>query len=636
MEKLLILNLEDNRNDAELNEETLSAEGLECEIFCVETREEFLAALEKGGFDIILADYSLPSFDGFSALDLVRERRPDVPFIFVTGTLGEEIVIEALKRGATDYVLKERLSRLAPAVGRALQERDERVERKQAEEALLVKNHVIESSINAIVVSDLEGYLTYVNPAFLALWGYEDDKDVLERSLVEFFQDPDETGNIVSLLREKGSWIGERIAKRKSGDIFEAQVSASLVRNEREQPICMMASFLDISERRQIEDRLRQAQKMEAMGTLAGGIAHDFNNILAAVIGYSEIALNTIASEDPIGQDLQQILNAGLRAKDLVKQILAFSRRSDQEKKPVRFALIIKEALKLLRASVPSTIEIQTMISPVAQMSTVLADPTELHQILMNLCTNSSYAMREKGGVLEVSLDSVDLDSEFVSLHPELEPGPYLRLSVSDTGDGMSAAVKQRIFEPYFTTKGQGEGTGLGLATVYGIVKSHHGAISVYSEPARGTVFHIFLPTIDDATTVGNEISIALPTGHGWVLLVDDEESMMNMERRILERLGYGVVAKSSSRDALAAFKMEPGKFDLIITDQTMPQMTGAELAREILAIRPDIPIILCTGFSDILDRDKAESIGICRFFMKPVMMADLAKAVSELLGKKD
>jgi nitrogen-specific signal transduction histidine kinase/CheY-like chemotaxis protein len=387
----------------------------------------------------------------------------------------------------------------------------------------------------------------------------------------------------------------------------------------------------DVTHLVRLEKQLRQAQKMEAIGTLAGGIAHDFNNILTIIIGYAEILLDTCSEDDPMRTDLQEVLSAGYRGRSLVEQILTFSRQTEQEQKPLQIGSVIKETLKLLRASIPKTVEIREDVAPEAGM--VLADPTQIHQVLMNLCTNAAHAMREKGGELEVRLVDVNLDAETVAArYPNLTPGPYLRLTVQDTGHGMEREVMERIFDPFFTTKGPGEGTGLGLAMVYGIVRAHRGEITVYSEPGKGTTFNVFFPKIENQTSA-ETISPRPPSeGQERILFVDDEKVVVQMGRKMLERLGYQVTTSTDGSDALETFRSQPEQFDLVITDQTMPNMTGAELAQELMRIRPDIPVILCSGFSELIDQEKAKAMGIQEFIMKPLLMHEIAETIRNIL----
>jgi nitrogen-specific signal transduction histidine kinase/CheY-like chemotaxis protein len=337
----------------------------------------------------------------------------------------------------------------------------------------------------------------------------------------------------------------------------------------------------DITERQHLEGQLRQLQKMEAVGTLVGGIAHDFNNILAAILGYTELALSKIARRSLSKRYLQEVLTAAKRAKNLVQQILAFSRRTEAERRPVRLVPLVREALSLLRASLPSTIEIRQYIDKEA--GTVLADPTEVHQSLMNLGVNAEYAMRRTGGTLEVRLEAVEVDPAMAAAYPHLRPGAYVRLTMRDSGHGIPPDIMERIFEPFFTTKGIGEGTGMGLAVVHGIVTSYGGAIMVKSAPGCGTTFTIYLPRLDQAVEDEAALPEPIPAGSGGcILLVDDDEGLVRLGREVLALLGYDVVAYTSSREALEAFRAAPERYDLVITDQTMPQMTGETLTQEL------------------------------------------------------
>jgi len=375
--------------------------------------------------------------------------------------------------------------------------------------------------------------------------------------------------------------------------------------------------------------QLRQAQKMEAIGTLAGGIAHDFNNILSAIIGYTEISKVKLGPESDVHKELNEVYSAGIRAKDLVSQILAFSRQGEQEFFPLILHPIAKEALKLLRSSIPATIEIKQDIH---KCGTVMADATQIHQVMMNLCTNAYHAMEAEGGELEVGLRDVELGEQDVVPYPELNPGPFIQLTVSDTGSGMPPSIVERIFEPYFTTKEKGLGTGMGLSVVHGIVTSHGGAISVESEPGAGSTFHVYLPRVERKNEKKTDQDKPLPKGNERILIVDDEKPLAELGRQMLVKLGYGVVAMTDSLESLELFREDPDRFDLVITDMTMPHLTGDKLAKELMMIRPDIPIIISTGFSKQMDEDRAKEMGIKAFAMKPLVMRDLANTVRDVL----
>ena len=386
-------------------------------------------------------------------------------------------------------------------------------------------------------------------------------------------------------------------------------------------------------EKKKLEVQLRQAQKMEAIGSLAGGIAHDFNNVLYAIIGYTELSMDAVPEGSKARRNLQAVLKAADRAKDMIQQILTFSRKTEKEKKPISVQSVLREAVNLIRTSLPSTIEIRQDID--AECGPIMADPTQIHEIIMNLGTNAYHAMREKGGVLGITLRQEEISTDDSKYDLNLHPGSYLKLIVEDTGHGIDSNIMENIFDPYFTTKGVGEGTGMGLSVVHGIVRDHGGDIKVYSEPGKRTAFHVYLPLIETGT-VEREIISAEPasTGTERILFVDDEEQIVNMVRQILEDLGYHVTPRTSSVEALEAFRAKPDEFDLVITDMTMPNMTGAELAPKLLEIRSDIPIILCTGFSELMDEKKANAIGIREYVMKPIVRDKIAGTIRKVLDE--
>jgi len=490
----------------------------------------------------------------------------------------------------------------------------------------------MEHSADAIVITDPDGTIQYVNPAFERITGYTRLEAVGKnpRILKSGKHDAAFYAQLWNTITAGHVWSGHFFNLRKSGALYEEETTISPVTDETANIINYVAIKRDISDKVALERRLRQAQKMEAIGTLAGGIAHDFNNALAAIIGYTQIAVADLPEDSDLQGDLSYVLAAADRAKDLVRQILTFSRWGDEERKPVEISLIVKEALKLLRPSLPSNIDIHTHIDTGCRA--VLADPTQIHQVLMNLCTNAYHAMGEHGGALTVSLEPFAVTTDFAQSHPGLHEGVYVRLLVDDTGCGMEKQTLDRIFEPFFTTKAQGEGTGLGLATVHGIVSAHGGAVTVYSELGRGTSFHVYLPCVEIPLSAEQLLRQPIRGGHETILVIDDEAELAHLMEATLKRFGYNVVAMTDSMDAVAAFRAHPELFDLVITDHMMPKMTGERIASEVLATRPNTPIIVTTGFAGNNLKDKLNEMGICAFLVKPADTFELARLVREVL----
>ena len=380
------------------------------------------------------------------------------------------------------------------------------------------------------------------------------------------------------------------------------------------------------------EKQLHQVMKLQAIGTLAGGIAHDFNNILFPIFGYTELAMDEIPAGSQAQKNLEEILKSANRAKKLVQQILTFSRQGSQERKPFKIQLLLQESLKLLRATLPANIEIECNINE--ECGPIMGDPTQIHQVIMNLCTNAYHALQDTGGELDVSLKEIDISYEQSNERVGMKPGRHLELSVKDTGHGMEMQVLNRIFEPYYTTKKQGKGVGLGLSITHGIIKNHGGDILVKSQPGKGSTFSIYLPIIDDLEFAAEpEKSVTANQGKEHILLIDDEKQIIDIEQQILERLGYQVTAKIDSQEALEAFAARPDRYDLVITDMTMPKMTGVQLAHKMMDIKPNLPVILCTGFNETITEEKALEMGIDKFVMKPIVKDDLANTIQTVLN---
>jgi PAS domain S-box-containing protein len=525
---------------------------------------------------------------------------------------------------------------LARSANRMIQERN------RAETALRESEgnyrELVQSANCIILRMDTNGRIIFFNNYAQSFFGYRQE-EIIGKNVVGTIVPPKDISgfDLKTMIKDIGANPEHYISNenenvRRNGELVRVTWMNKAIYDEEGGIGEILSVGIDVTEKWELVKRLAQAQKMEAIGTLAGGIAHDFNNILSAIIGYTELSIIDTPKGDPLQNNLKQVLKAGGRAKALVQQILTFSRQRENELHPIRVNLIVNEAIKLLRASLPSTIQIRHKIE---SNLTVLSDDTNIHQILMNLCTNSSYAMQEDGGILEVNLSDVDLDSNFTGQYPGVKPGKFIKLTVSDTGCGMSPEVSSRIFDPFFTTKKVGQGTGMGLSVVHGIVKSHGGAITVDSLPGQGTTFSLFLPATE-AISITPEDSVQLMvTGTEHILFVDDEDFQADMGKRLLARLGYRVTARTDSLEALGLFRQTPDEFDLVITDMTMPAMTGDVLAAEIISIRPDIPVIVCTGYSERIDKEIIKKIGIKELAMKPLAMKDIAEMIRRVLDEK-
>ncbi len=661
MNKSVLLAVDDKQDNLFVLEQLITEYFTECNVITAQSAEQGLALVKKTPPDVAVIDVQMPGMDGIEMCRCLKADRGTANILVILLTAHRttpELKIRGLESGADDFItkpfhndeliakirvmlrirraediLREERDRLRGAV----KERTEQLEAAESRYKILFNN-----ASDAIFVREFEGQILDVNQIACEYLGYSREEllqmtvtDIVSPEQVSFVSERAEK------LRKIGHLIFETAYKSRYGEIIPIEVSARVI--EYMGKTVMLTIARDIRDRKKAEaekaklrTQLRQAQKMEAIGTLAGGIAHDFNNILFSIFGYTEMTIDMVTENSAARKNLMQVLKAADRAKNLVQQILAFSRESSQELRPLRIQPVIKESLKLLRASLPSTIEIRQDIDE--KCGSVMGDSTQIHQIMMNLCTNAYHAMLESGGLLRVTLGETELGPDDTACYPNMKPGAYLKLSVSDTGHGMINETMERIFDPYFTTKDIDKGTGLGLSVVHGIIKSHKGHISVYSEPGLGTTFHICLPLIRKNTSDEQKpVSDTPLSGKGErILLVDDEEQIVKMEKLMLERLGYEVMTLTSSSEALNLFRMKPEDFDLVITDMTMPGMTGVELSKELMSIRQDIPIILCTGFSEIITEQKAKAIGIGEYVMKPVLKIEIARAIRRALGDKN
>ena len=513
-------------------------------------------------------------------------------------------------------------------------------ERKEAEEEALRLTKAVEGADEIILITGVDGTIQYVNPAFERVTGYTDE-EVLGRTprvLKSGKHPPEFYEEMWNTLGRGEVWKGRIINRRKDGRLYEEEATISPLRNADGVVTNFVAVKRDVTREVQLEMRLRRAQKLEAIGTLAGGIAHDFNNILVAILGYAELLDEHLEGDERNRGRAREILGAGRRAKDLVKQILTFSRDFEGEPRALRVQSVIKEALQLLRPTIPTTIEIRQRVD--ASTGPIFADPVQIHQIVVNLATNAYQSMEHAGGVLELGLKPTVADHYLAQACPGLEEGrSYACFTVRDTGEGMDADTIERVFDPFFTTKGTGQGTGLGLATVHGIVAALGGDITVQSEPGVGSTFTAYLPMFreegpgDEITEVFEEI----PAGSGEeILLVDDDRVVLALAEEMISSLGYRVTCARGGEEALRVFKQDIGRFDAVVTDLTMPEMTGADLAQELSRMRPDLPIVLISGYSEALVQQKAGAGSIRRLVQKPFNRSEIASALSQALRRVD
>ena len=627
-----ILLLEDNLRDRQLLEKALINEGLVCQITHAKSKKEFQAALEQAKYDLIISDFTLPAYSGIAALTDSRELQPDTPFIFVAGTIGEEQVVESLKSGATDYVLKNRLNRLGQAVRRALREAQERKKRQRAEEQVRVQSSALEAVANGIILTDAAGKILFGNKAFCAMTGY-----ALEEILGKtpgFLNSGKHDANFFRALWNTiltgRVWQGELINRRKDGTLYNEEMTITPIQRSNGEISHFIAVKQDITKRKQLKEQLHQARKMEAIGQLAAGIAHDFNNLLTVIHGNVQLVLMDESQlKEENRQCLKQVADATECAADLTRQLLAFGRKQVVQFQPLDLNHVISNFTKMLKRVIGEQIALQCHYAK--NLPSVNADIGMIEQILINLIVNARDAMPE-GGSIVITTEAISIDAAYVETHPEAQPGKFVCITVGDTGTGINPEYLPRIFEPFFTTKESGKGTGLGLATVYGIVKQHQGWIEVSSQLGNGTTFKIFLPACASGVAKKSTPQTkAIPAGgHEKILLVEDDADVRIVTRGFLEGSGYQIWEASNGLEALNVWKTNASQIDLLLTDIVMPGgLNGWELADRLSGERPGLKVILMSGYnSDLAGKTQPYNY----ILPKPFSFESLTKTVRSCL----
>ena len=632
---LRILHIEDSQLDAEIIRERLIDAGFSLQIDWASNEQEFTKFLQGGSYDLILADYRLPGFNAPAALKLAQMFCPGVPFVCVSGAIGEENAVELLKQGATDYVLKDRLDKLPLTIQRALDEIASHTARRQAEEALQGSKEqhrsILQTAMDGFWLIDMQGRLQEVNETYCRMSGYSAQELLSMRiSDLEATEETADTAARITKIVALGEDRFETRHRRKDGSIFVVEVSVQF-RNVKDGQL--VAFIRDITEHRKLEEQLRQSQKMEAIGQLAGGVAHDFNNILTVILGYCEL-LNMRPKLDAAEKDaLLHISSAAEKAAQLTRGLLAFSRKQVMDQKPVNLNDVVQQVQKFLVRIIGEDIKLKAIYNDATL--NVMADTGQIEQVLVNLATNARDAMPE-GGALTIETGLQEIDDAFVFSHGWGKPGRYGLLSVSDNGIGMTEEVRKKIFEPFFTTKDIGKGTGLGMAIVHGIITQHNGFVSVYSEPGRGTTFKIFIPLIDKDELSHFEELVAQPPKGGTetILVAEDDAAVREVVEMALTTAGYQVIIAEDGQEAIDTFKQNRSKIKLILMDLIMPKLNGIEAFKEIQLLQSDIKVLFSSGYSADFIRSRVDLHKSADLIMKPVKPTELLRKLREMLDR--
>ncbi len=635
---LRFLHLEDNVPDSELIREVILQEWPHCRVDRVQTRSEFLSAIRGNSLDLILSDFTMPGFNGLSALALAGRYCPETPFIFLSGTIGEDAAVEALKNGATDYVIKDRMSRLVPVIRRALQTVHDSGIRKETERKLREQAELLDKARDAICVTDIEGRITYANHSAERLFGWA-GTDVQGQLFSQLFSKlgcMSQAEAAQQALKSADSWTGELRIKGNAGDQLVVESHWTLVRDAEGQTESILIINTDITEQDKLEKQFLRAQRLESIGTLAGGIAHDLNNTLTPIL----IAVDMLRHEIT-DQRLVRLLNvvdaSAHHGASLIRQVLTFARGAgtEGERLPVQPSLIIRDVVELISETLPRSISINS--EEVANLHFVKGNPTQLSQVIMNLCVNARDAMPE-GGQLVISAQNVVIDEMTAQANPGAQPGPHVFITITDSGCGIPPDIIDRIFDPFFTTKNQGKGTGLGLSTTLGIVKAHGGFLQVKSAVAQGTEFRIYLPAVFENIEVARKPQAPPPAAiHGrgeTVLVIDDEASVCEIVGATLEAYGYRVILANDGHIGIDLYRRHANEIKAVLTDMMMPSMQGTQLIAALHAIKPDLPILAMSGLLEAKKLDLTLEPGRLQMLQKPMSGEELLRSLHSLLNQ--
>jgi len=615
------------------------------ETFCALSAAEALAWLKDQAPDLMILDYSLPDMNGIAFIGELNKKDQPLPEFIVTTGLGDEyIAVDMMKLGARDYIIKNTqfLNVLPEVVKRVDQEIKNEKQLKQAEDKLRESAERLSIALESANSGIWDWYIktgkVFFDANYFTISGYEPDEFPHDYEEWKKRVHPDDIDKaekkIESYITGKAKqYMVEFRFKTRNNDwmwiLSQGKISEY---DDYGNPVRFTGTHRDISGRRQLEEQLRRSHKMESIGTIAGGIAHDFNNILYMITGNAELALEDITERNPAHDSLKEIMAASLRGADIVKQLLNFSRKTDQKLKPIGIVPIIKDTLKFIRSILSSNIEIRSNL-PTADVI-IFGDPVQISQIIINISTNAFQAMEETGGIIEITAEKKTITKNAARSYPGLIADDYLKIAITDTGPGIDPENTDKIFDPYFTTREPGKGSGMGLAIVHGIIKNHNGVITVDSKPGKGTTFTILFPLVDEKPATETEEADRVPRGTESILFVDDEGPIVNMAQKMLKRLGYQVKTKLNPAEALELFQTEPQAFDLVITDMTMPQMSGVILTEKLRDIRPDIPVIISTGHSSLIDEEKTEKLRVNAYVMKPIVKRDIARTIRKVLDE--